>query len=274
MFDSQPVILDLLADGAVLWNTEVQDRVARHFELTAPESTWARPDEDINRSYFSNQTAFALQRLQSLYGYIVKPAPPHKRYAITTHGQQSWKDGALVADAEARGVRTDGTRPAPSTRRRRNRKPQRPLNGRYVEVEERARTDRDPFEFDPNELDRQTLAHVRLQNRVASLAKAAGYEVHRPTPDDPVKFDLAWTSAKGSTVVEIKTLSTTRGDAKQLRLGVGQVLDYQHRLYGVGVEVAAVLVVDRQPQQAHWLELCAKHGIRLVWPATLDNLFQ
>lgn len=34
MFDSQPVVLDLLADGRLLWNDEVQELVANHFSLT------------------------------------------------------------------------------------------------------------------------------------------------------------------------------------------------------------------------------------------------
>jgi hypothetical protein len=105
------------------------------------------------------------------------------------------------------------------------------------------------------------------------MAKAAGYEVHAPGADDPVAFDLAWTSTTGQAVIEIKILSTTKSDAKQMRLGIGQVLDYQHQLRAAGADVCAILVVDRKPSGAHWLELCAKHGIQMAWPATLKNLF-
>jgi len=88
-----------------------------------------------------------------------------------------------------------------------------------VPVNETSRTNRDPFEYDPNELDRQTLAHAKLQNKVAEMAKGAGYEVHQPNVGNPVMFDIAWTSASGRAVVEVKTLSTTKGDAKQLQTG-------------------------------------------------------
>jgi len=88
MFDSQPVILDLLADGRLLWNEEVQELVADHFGLTTEEREWINPDHvSENRPYVSNQTAFALQRLQSLHGYIVKPTRSMKRYRITTSGR-------------------------------------------------------------------------------------------------------------------------------------------------------------------------------------------
>jgi hypothetical protein len=37
-YDSAPVILDLLADGRKLWNTELQTLVADHFGLTKVEA--------------------------------------------------------------------------------------------------------------------------------------------------------------------------------------------------------------------------------------------
>lgn len=67
------MILDLLADKRLLWNTEVQDLVAIHFDLTAEECQWIRPhDRTRNRTYLSNETAWALVGLQSR-GNISKP---------------------------------------------------------------------------------------------------------------------------------------------------------------------------------------------------------
>jgi hypothetical protein len=88
-----------------------------------------------------------------------------------------------------------------------------------------------------------------------------------------VKFDIAWTAGDRRAVIEIKTLSTTRSDAKQLRLALGQVLDYQHQLRTSGVDVRAIVVVDKKPRDDHWVELYANQGIELVWPATLRQLF-
>jgi hypothetical protein len=73
--------------------------------------------------------------------------------------------------------------------------------------------------------------------------------------------------------VEIKTLSTTASEAKQLRLAVGQVLDYRHQLAAAGASVNAAIVVERRPRGTHWTRLCADHEIALAWPSTLARLF-
>jgi Mrr N-terminal domain len=282
MFDSQPVILDLLADGRLLWNDEIQQLVASHFRLTPEEQEWPHPDHARrDRSYFSNQTAWALSRLQSPYGYIVKPTRSILRYRITATGKRARRDRTLVSVAEERGVRTrpggaprlPAKRSRTASQRARTDDRRAPLSVSYRPVDEEKRLDHDPFEYDPDERDRQTLAHARLQNRVAELARAAGYTVHQPGPGDPVKFDLAWTVGDRRAVVEIKTLSTTRADAKQLRLAVGQVLDYQHQLRAAGADVRAIVVVDKRPRDRHWFDLCASYGIELAWPATLRKLF-
>jgi len=75
-------------------------------------------------------------------------------------------------------------------------------------------------------------------------------------------------------LAEIKTLSNTSGEAKQIRLGIGQLLDYQHRLALAGADVEAALVLDREPADSHWTDLCAEHGIRLSWREILHELFE
>ena len=74
------------------------------------------------------------------------------------------------------------------------------------------------------------------------------------------------------TVVEVKSL-TSANEAGQIRLGLGQVLDYQHQLDQAGAKVQAVLAVECAPTGEHWLVLCRRHGVQLVWPDTFNLLF-
>jgi hypothetical protein len=293
-YDSAPVILDLLADGRELWNTELQTLVADHFGLTKAERKWIRPgQEDRNRPYVSNETAWALSRLKNPLGFITRP-PSKMLYSITPTGVQAQRRGVLLAEAEEKGVRTGkrvihatrneqrpyanepdsssaaGRADGPSTAER---SALRPLTTSYVAVSEVVRPARDPFEYDPDELDQQTLEHAKLQNMLAAKARASGFHVFQPGPGDPVKFDLAWGRGGSRAVVEIKTLSTTLSEAKQLRLAIGQVLDYRHQLNEAEADVRAVIVVDRKPRGRHWVQLCADHDIALAWPSTVKALF-
>lgn len=299
-YDSAPVVLDLLANGRELWNTELQALVADHFGLTKAERQWIRPGQEArNRAYFSNETAWALSRLYRPHGFITRPAT-RKLYSITKSGIQARRRGVLVAEAQEKGVRTGNRIIGTTTNRKRDpegasgsaqnsvgvsaaksrrktatgrRAGLRPLATAYVAVSENGRASRDPFEYDPDELDRQTLEHMKLQNALATAARAAGFRVFQPGRGDPVMFDLAWSRGGKHSVIEIKTLGTSQSEAKQLRLAIGQVLDYRHQLGAAGVSVAAVIAVDRKPRGTHWAQLCADHEITLSWPSTFSALF-
>jgi hypothetical protein len=130
---------------------------------------------------------------------------------------------------------------------------------------------RDPFSVDPNKVDRGLRGHAETQERLATVAKQHGCEPLSPGPGDP-NFDLAWKDALGITVVEVKSL-TAANETGQLRLGVGQVLDYQQRLEMTGHTVRAVLAIECAPASDHWLDLCKRHGVSLVWPETFETLF-
>ena len=66
-------------------------------------------------------------------------------------------------------------------------------------------------------------------------------------------------------VAEIKGL-TVKNEAKQLRLGLGQVLRYRHRLPGADKPVRAALVVERRPSDGSWLEVCGSLNVTIAWP--------
>ena len=78
--------------------------------------------------------------------------------------------------------------------------------------------------------------------------------------------------AKGTVfVAEIKSI-TDDNEEEQLRLGLGQVLRYRHRLRKLGHErVVAVLVPERPPRDPSWSELCQELGVVLLGRNELER---
>lgn len=65
------------------------------------------------------------------------------------------------------------------------------------------RLSRRPYWYDPYDLDRQTRAHMILQDKVARAAAQRGF---RPlSPVGPPFFDVVWNDGRETTVVEVKT---------------------------------------------------------------------
>jgi hypothetical protein len=52
-------------------------------------------------------------------------------------------------------------------------------------------------------------------------------------------------------------------DTTQMRLGLGQVLQYRHRLAQQGTDAKAILLVSRVPDSL-WHKICATAGVRLI----------
>ena len=60
---------------------------------------------------------------------------------------------------------------------------------------------------------------------------------------------------------------TDSNEVSQLRLAVGQVLDYKDRLQRThDTDVRAIVAVERRPSDDRWVELCAQHEMILTWP--------
>jgi hypothetical protein len=53
----------------------------------------------------------------------------------------------------------------------------------------------------------------------------------------------------------------------QLRLGIGQVLEFAFRM-----DAKPVLFVEREPAAEFWLPLCEHLGVVLLWPERFDEL--
>jgi len=142
---------------------------------------------------------------------------------------------------------------------------------RYRRADEFIATEaREPFLVDPDVVDRGLREHRVLQNAVADFATESGFSPQSPSGDSP-NFDLAWWDGDTFVVVEVKSLSATN-EVGQMRLGIGQILDYAFHYQSAGQAVRAVLAVEREPD-ARWFDLCNQHGIRLIWPGTLELAF-
>lgn len=114
-------------------------------------------------------------------------------------------------------------------------------------------------------VDRGRREHFATQDALASLVAAAGLQP-KMRPDAQCNYDLAWEEADGTVVVaEVKSL-TQENELFQIRHGLGQVLDYAHRLQTRGFTTRPVLVLERKPKAVdHWSGLCASSGVTLTW---------
>lgn len=124
---------------------------------------------------------------------------------------------------------------------------------------------------DPDAGGRGLRMHRTLQNGLASAVSAAGLTPVSPAPHDP-DFDLLWFTARDAvTVVEVKSL-TRANEIRQLRMGIGQVLDYADTLSRRHTSVSAVLYIPRSPTDSRWITLAATHGIAICWPGHHEAL--
>lgn len=130
-----------------------------------------------------------------------------------------------------------------------------------------------PSTPDPDLVGRNLSTHRKLQNALATEAQGRGFTALSPDASDP-DFDVAWRDTEGRvTVCEVKSL-THANEARQLRTGLGQVLDYQDQLSHRAPAVSAVLWVEREPSEPRWVELCARVGVTLAWPGLEDVAFK
>jgi hypothetical protein len=129
---------------------------------------------------------------------------------------------------------------------------------------------REPFEVDPDKVDRGLQGHASTQDALADFLRGQGLDPRSPVGDEP-EFDLAWVRDGTTFVAEVKSL-VIANEERQLRLGLGQVLRYRQRLSGGNGRVIAVLVPERRPSEGNWEDLCNELGILLVWPGSFETL--
>lgn len=118
---------------------------------------------------------------------------------------------------------------------------------------------------DPDIMDRGLKAHSRTQDKLAEHLDRHGFTPLSPF-DKACNYDIAWKLEDGSYgVAEVKS-NTEENEAFQVRHGLGQVLDYGHRLKDRGFPTKLFLVLETKPRGAtHWKSLCAEHEVVLTW---------
>jgi len=130
-----------------------------------------------------------------------------------------------------------------------------------------------PFDFDPQLLEKALASHAGLQNEVADLAERSGVTALSPNVDeDEPPFDIAWFREDGVlVVVEVKSATPSNLEG-QMRLGLGQVLRYAQMLGDRGFRVAPALVAELEPDGC-WRRLCERVGVAVAWPGALERAF-
>ncbi|MFF8593717.1 hypothetical protein ACF061_20170 [Streptomyces sp. NPDC015220] len=118
---------------------------------------------------------------------------------------------------------------------------------------------------DLSSLDEGTAAHESTVGALIGHLARRGVEVHSHARNSP-RFDAGWVIGKDIFVGEVKSLTGTSQD-QQIRLGIGQVLDYAHqlRLAVSGRSVRPVLVLEKVPADDRWISLAQEVGIQLTW---------
>ncbi len=125
---------------------------------------------------------------------------------------------------------------------------------------------------DPDAAGSGLRAHRKLENQLCALAEAAGYEPFDARPPFDPDFDLAWRTPQGIVVVEVKSC-TKANQIRQLRMGIGQILDYHDTLLARGHNVQPVLYIEHPPFDRRWSTLTSRHNIHLIWPGVEHLLF-
>ena len=115
-------------------------------------------------------------------------------------------------------------------------------------------------------------AHQHTVRLLAEHLHDSNLEPRRPRPDEP-QWDCAW--LKGAFwVAEVKSI-TEDNETAQVRAAIGQVIDYRHTLRALlGTEVRAAVVLEREPIDLRWVEVCAAEKIALVWPGAWGRLHE
>lgn len=109
------------------------------------------------------------------------------------------------------------------------------------------------------------------EDTVADLDRLARAQRRRPFFISHPRVDLAWETDEGLMIVEVKSVEPGRNEDHQVRLALGQVLDYAHRLEGER-PVIPVVAVSRDEVDPRWTDVCASARVRFVTPATFEDL--
>lgn len=124
------------------------------------------------------------------------------------------------------------------------------------------------LEHDWDALDRATRSHANLQNAIAEAVLGAGLVPLSPRSDEPA-YDLAWRSSGRFVVCEVKS-ATLDNVVQQVRLGLGQVIEYRRALQAEHADVVAALACELEPPPST-ARAVSSVGVRLIRAASLED---
>lgn len=112
--------------------------------------------------------------------------------------------------------------------------------------------------------------HASTQNALADLVGELG--CNPLSPRGQVRFDLAWEVDDWIWVAEVKSLVGGR-ESEQLRIGLGQVLEYSWRLHReLDRPIQPVLAVEREVTDSSWMSICEAVEVLLLWAPTFQGI--
>lgn len=126
--------------------------------------------------------------------------------------------------------------------------------------------------LDLSALDRATTAHETTVGTLIAYLSRQGIEACAHAPGAP-QFDAGWHCGQEVFVAEVKSL-TGAHEEQQIRLGIGQLLDYtqQLRIAHPSTLVHPVLILEKSPSADRWVALARSVGLRLAWAPDFAGL--
>jgi hypothetical protein len=127
--------------------------------------------------------------------------------------------------------------------------------------------------LDPSELDRSTREHRVLENWLIETVQRSGLEPLDPA--GPPFFDVAWKVHDRMVICEVKTVRLHQD--QQLRLGLGQILDYVDQVRRGNdstIGVVGAVLASGEPNEPRWVDVFRAAGIVLFSPDSPVDRFK
>ena len=110
--------------------------------------------------------------------------------------------------------------------------------------------------------------HEDTVAKLDRLVRAAGYT---PLYDGAPRVDISWQTAEGLVIVEVKSV-TAANETHQIRLALGQILDYAVELTQAGHTVLPAIAISGDIGPSRWGETCAAVGVQFTEPSAFSDL--
>ncbi|MGW0547747.1 hypothetical protein [Streptomyces altiplanensis] len=147
-----------------------------------------------------------------------------------------------------------------------------PILGGPLRVRRTGRRALGDLTLDLSRLDEATAVHEATVGALIAHLSHQGIEACTYASGAP-EFDAGWSRGEDIFVAEVKSLTGARED-QQIRLGVGQILDYAHQLRSAcpSTVIHPVLVLEKRPSAARWTALTDSVGLRLTWAPDFSGI--